>query len=105
MLVRKTYPRYRAKHKNRVWKLQHMTIEADEQRRKDADKDERDMEVFLRDVEEDPEMREQINLFADPSAAMATESDTDDEQFPGPRMQELLTSMEALAIEDMDTTE
>jgi len=83
ILVRKTYPNRRKKNKARNWKLRSIAKEAEDNadapasgvgrgalgRRGgvDAKNVERDYELFLRDLEEDPEMRAAVNLYkADP---------------------------------------
>jgi nonsense-mediated mRNA decay protein 3 len=76
ILVRKTYPNRRRKAKARNWKLRSIAKEAEEVgdntvgrgalgRRggNDAKNVERDYELFLRDLEEDKEMRAAVNLY------------------------------------------
>jgi nonsense-mediated mRNA decay protein 3 len=75
VLVRKTYPQRRKKSKQRQWRLRSMAKEAEEEATpnsrgvvgrlggRDEKKVERDYEHFLRDLEEDPEMRGAINLY------------------------------------------
>lgn len=75
VLIKKSYPNRRKKHKNRNWKLKSIAKEAEEGpdafgrgalgRRGgvDQDKVERDYENFLRDLEEDPELRATVNLY------------------------------------------
>lgn len=67
VLVKKSYPR---KHKaggktRRNWKLKRMNREESEMapRKQDQNKLERDFEMFLRDVEEDEELRAGLNLY------------------------------------------
>lgn len=78
ILVRKTYPNRRKKTKTRNWKIRSIAKEAEDVaegsntvgrgalgRRggNDAKNVERDYELFLRDLEEDKEMRAAINLY------------------------------------------
>lgn len=76
ILVRKTYPNRRRKAKARNWKLKSIAKEAEDVgdstvgrgalgRRggNDAKNVERDYELFLRDLEEDKEMRAAVNLY------------------------------------------
>lgn len=76
MLVKKTYPNRRKKNKSRNWKLRSIGREADEEGEtgsgrgvvgrmggRDQKKVEADYELFLRDLEEDPEMRGAVNLY------------------------------------------
>lgn len=100
-LVRKTYPYRRAKKKPRVWKLRALAKEKAEQRAAQDDMDAEDYETFLRDLEEDPEMRSQVNLYKAETAAMsATSSDSDVEaDFPDIQMQELLEEFDGMQLE------
>jgi len=84
ILVKKTYPNRRKKSKARNWKLRSIAKEAGEEGEtsgargaigrmggRDAKKVEQDYEIFLRDLEEDPELRAGINLYKAPDAPMA----------------------------------
>ena len=64
LLVKKHYPR-RRKDKTRVWKLRHISREESEMlpRKQDKDRAERDYELFLREIEEDTELRQTLQLF------------------------------------------
>jgi len=73
VIVRKTYPRVRRRQKQRIWKLKHFdNVEEEEEEfggkkkrgNEDAKKN-RDYETFLKDLDEDPEMRGQIQLYKD----------------------------------------
>ena len=92
ILVRKTYPNRRRKAKTRNWKLKSIAKEAEDVdnekvvgrgalgRRGGVDQKnvERDYELFLRDLEEDKEMRAAVNLYrADANAAEAADDDAD----------------------------
>jgi nonsense-mediated mRNA decay protein 3 len=76
VLVKKTYPNRRKKNKARNWKLRSIAKEAGEEGEtsaargvvgrlggRDQRKVEEDYELFLRDLEEDPEMRGMVNLY------------------------------------------
>lgn len=78
ILVKKTYPNRRKKSKPRNWKLRSIAKEADGEENinggvgrgalgrrggVDQQKVEKDYELFLRDLEEDPELRSAINLY------------------------------------------
>lgn len=74
ILVKKTYPNRRKKNRPRHWKLKSIAKEAEEDttvgrgalgRRGGVDQKnvERDYELFLRDLEEDKEMRQAVNLY------------------------------------------
>ncbi|KAJ3479314.1 hypothetical protein NLI96_g9154 [Meripilus lineatus] len=76
ILVKKTYPNRRKKNKTRNWKLRSMAKEAGEEGDtgnargvvgrmggRDTKKVDEDYELFLRDIEEDEEMRGAVNLY------------------------------------------
>ncbi|KAI5451426.1 ribosome-binding protein [Naganishia albida] len=78
VLVKKTYPNRRKKSKPRNWKLKSIAVEADDNAHQtggvgrgalgrrggvDSQKVEKDYELFLRDLEEDPEFRSAVNLY------------------------------------------
>lgn len=75
ILIKKTYPARRKKNKPRAWRLKSMAKEVEEDTQtdrkgmigkmggRDQKKVEQDYELFLRDLEEDPEMRSAVNLY------------------------------------------
>ena len=66
VLVKKVYPRKVGNKKKRAWKIKHMEKEKEEGKRsakRQEDKEERDYEGFLEEIEEDPEMRAKINIY------------------------------------------
>lgn len=76
ILVKKSYPNRRKKSKSRNWQLRSIAKEAGEEGEtgkergvvgrmggRDQKKVEEDYELFLRDLEEDPEMRGAVNLY------------------------------------------
>ncbi|KAJ9121479.1 hypothetical protein QFC22_002095 [Naganishia vaughanmartiniae] len=78
VLVKKTYPNRRKKSKPRNWKLKSIAVEADDMAHQtggvgrgalgrrgnvDSSKVEKDYELFLRDLEEDPELRSAVNIY------------------------------------------
>jgi nonsense-mediated mRNA decay protein 3 len=80
VLVKKTYPNRRKKNKTRGWRLRSMAKEAAEDDTtapsrgvvgrmggRDQKKVDNDYEIFLRDLEEDPEMRSAVNLYKAPT--------------------------------------
>lgn len=96
ILVRKTYPNRRRKAKARNWKLKSIAKEAEDVgdstvgrgalgRRggNDAKNVERDYELFLRDLEEDKEMRAAVNLYRVNNPAPAAAPDGDEEMGGG----------------------
>ncbi len=120
VLVRKSYPNARKRSKGRNWKLRSMAKTEDLEGRTKTEKmnAEKDMELFLRDVEEDAELRGMMNLFKAEAAthAAASEGEDDDdemmnseeepeEDFPEISMDELLEDMGDMNIDDDEATE
>jgi len=75
LLVKKSYSERRRKPRRRAWKLQSLAKEQEESewtaqrgRKLDTSQYEQEYEEFMQDLEEDPEMRAQINLYRDPEA-------------------------------------
>ncbi|KAI5304175.1 hypothetical protein KEM56_006770 [Ascosphaera pollenicola] len=117
VLVKKSYPRKR-KNKNRKWKLKRMARETEDEGpssgRTRADRAgfvEDDFEMFLRDVEEDPELRSTLALYKAKNAqkpkpdAMAIDEegegeDDEDDGVPQINMDELLDDFEEMGISD-----
>ena len=64
ILVKKAYAR-KKKSKSRNWRLKRMTRDEGElvPKKQDQDRVERDLEMFMRDVEEDPELRNAFSLY------------------------------------------
>lgn len=108
VLVKKHYTR-KKKGKSRNWRLKRMAKEESEMlpRKQDQDKMERDFEMFLRDVEEDQELRAGLALYKaeqqrqDAEAMEVEESEFGDEdeglEIP---MEQLLDDMEDLTMDD-----
>jgi nonsense-mediated mRNA decay protein 3 len=85
ILVKKAYPNRRKKSKARNWKLRSMAKEADEEGAtgaargaigrmggRDSKKVEEDYEIFLRELEEDPDLRANVNLYKAADVKMDT---------------------------------
>ncbi|SJX64274.1 probable NMD3-nonsense-mediated mRNA decay protein [Sporisorium reilianum f. sp. reilianum] len=80
VLVKKSYPERKKRSKNRMWKLKSMAKEAEDPAAEgavgrgavgrrgglDSQRVERDYELFLRELEEDEELRGTVNLYRDP---------------------------------------
>jgi len=123
VLVKKTYPNRRKKARTRPWRLKSIAKEAEDPSAGghgrgalgrmggvDQAKVERDYEMFLRELEEDPELRGNVNLYkADgeparkPAAdSMDVDDATDDEEeepdFPEVKLDELLNDFEEMSI-------
>jgi len=66
VLVKKSYPSRRKRVRARQWKLKELSKEEEnngEKSKAEVAKAEQDYELFLRDIEEDPELRGMINLY------------------------------------------
>lgn len=108
LLVKKHYARKR-KPKTRAWRLKRMARDEGELLPKKADQErmDADYEMFLRDVEEDPELRQTLALYkaeqrkkaADEMSVVTTE-DSGDEDVPTIDVDELLEDMEEMDIND-----
>lgn len=70
LLVRKTYPQRQDRQNARVFKLKRLPMHKDDNGTQplDEDRNAHDYEHFLRDIEEDPDQRAEINLYADKQA-------------------------------------
>lgn len=124
MLVKKNYPR-KKKSKNRNWRLKRMALEESEMlpRKQDQERAERDYEMFLRDVEEDTELRNSLALYKStrknpprtqrmegielqhppeqpPAASEIGEDSDEDGELPEISLEELLDDLEGMRVED-----
>lgn len=124
VLVKKSYPNRRKKNKSRGWRLRSIGKEAHEEGEtgggrgvvgrmggRDQKKIEDDYEIFLRELEEDPEMRGTINLYKstpgepDPDAKMDDGSGTKRGGKKGKRAQFAMDVDAAAAPAAEDTAE
>jgi len=106
MLVKKHYAR-RRKPKSRAWKLKRMNKDEGEllPKKTDQERMDADYEMFLRDVEEDPELRQTLALYKaqqrkkqeDEMSVVATE-DSGDEEVPKIDVDDLLDDLEEMDI-------
>ena len=114
MLVKKFYAR-KKKNKSRNWRLKRMNKDEGEMlpKKQDQDRMERDFEMFLRDVEEDTELRSTVALYKAQqekrerdrmegveTASVAETEETEGEELPRIEMEELLDEFEGLEVED-----
>ncbi|EEB08716.2 60S ribosomal export protein NMD3 [Schizosaccharomyces japonicus yFS275] len=108
IIVKKTYSNPKRR-KNRFWKLKSIGIDQGElePKKQDLERQERDYELFLRNLEEDPELRQNINLYKNdayrPPADNEMEEDDeeiDDEEVPAISVDELLDDVESMHIAD-----
>jgi len=119
VLVKKTFPNRRKKTKQRAWRLKSIAKEAGEDndvgrgalgRRGGLDqaKVEADYEIFLRELEEDPELRGTINLYKSKDAERqptrrvddmdvdGSETEEEEVDFPDIQLDELLDNITIL---------
>lgn len=114
VLVKKHYAR-KKKNKNRNWRLKRMALEHEQEaaagggRQQDQDRLEADFEMFLRDVEEDHELRNTLDLYKNKNNAGNTagqggdameEDDESEDEAPKINMDELLDDFDELNMED-----
>ncbi|EHK99598.1 putative 60S ribosomal export protein NMD3 [Glarea lozoyensis 74030] len=106
LLVKKFYARKR-KSKNRNWRLKRMNRDDGDLLPKKADQEklDNDYEMFLRDVEEDAELRATMALYKeqqqakrDAEAMSVAETDDADDETPKVNMEELLDEFDELQI-------
>ncbi|KAK2997982.1 hypothetical protein RJ639_025161 [Escallonia herrerae] len=104
ILIKKSYEEKRQKKrgKPRAWKLKSLSMEVDDtaKGRADEEKMNSEYEQFLRDLEENPDMRFNISLYRDKEyqpSEMASE--TDGEDAPAVPLEELLADLD---LSDMD---
>ncbi|KAF3483318.1 60S ribosomal export protein NMD3 [Arthroderma uncinatum] len=108
MLVKKHYPR-KKKNKNRNWRLKRLDREEEEERpskKQSSNKLEEDFELFLRDVEEDAELRSTLALYKAKHAKkveadameVVEEEDEDEDEVPKINVDELLEDFEELNV-------
>ncbi|KAI9139720.1 NMD3 family-domain-containing protein [Paraphysoderma sedebokerense] len=110
ILVKKSYPDRRKANKPRKWKLKSLAADTDESalnnNAKEQAKIENDYEAFLRDLEEDTELRSSVNLYKNTEvlkrqeeqrlAGMqqgAMDQDDEDQDFPEVSLEELLDDL------------
>jgi len=108
MLVKKFYAR-KKKSKNRNWRLRRMAKDEGDllPKKSDQEKMDRDYEMFLRDVEEDTELRQTMALYKaqqqakkDAEAMSVVETEDGDDETPQINMDELLDEFDELNVKD-----
>ncbi|GAB7350726.1 hypothetical protein MBLNU459_g1279t1 [Dothideomycetes sp. NU459] len=122
VLVKKAYPRRKkASGRARNWKLKRMAKEEDDvlPRKQDQDRLERDFEMFLRDVEEDEDLRQTMAVYKAQREAAAVaaahdkeemdmetdaedDGDSDDDEGPQIPMDQLLDEFEEMNMDDAE---
>ncbi|KAI1653568.1 NMD3-domain-containing protein [Daldinia decipiens] len=111
VVVKKHYPN-RRRNRKRVWKVRRMAKDEGEllPRKTDQERQDREFEQFLRDIEEDEEFRQGVQLYKQPArkkqademsvTTAAEDGDEGDDDVPRVDMNELLEDFDELAIED-----
>ncbi len=114
MLVKKLYAR-KKKNKSRHWRLKRMVKDEGDllPKKQDQERMERDFEMFLRDIEEDTELRSTVALYKArqekkekdameglEAASVAETEETVDEEIPKIDMEELLDEFNELGVDD-----
>eukprot|EP00026_Physarum_polycephalum_P007496 Phypoly_transcript_07558.p1 GENE.Phypoly_transcript_07558~~Phypoly_transcript_07558.p1 ORF type:complete len:531 (+),score=69.79 Phypoly_transcript_07558:64-1593(+) len=118
VLVKKVFPNRKSRNRKRKWQLKRLEVEEEGGRKGTETKAEAEYEEFMRDLEEDPEMRSGVIMYKapgkTPQAADATASnaadnasmadaDEDDPDFPDVTLDELVEDVATLALdEDME---
>ena len=126
LLVKKSYQekrrRRRAKGVNRVWKLQRLEMVNDDDAlgnkavSREHDRAANDEEAFMQELEEDEELRGNVNFFKDENAPVrnaraGTETDDDDDDVPEVPIESLLDGLSlmrtqgAIGEDDIDDDE
>lgn len=106
ILIKKSYEekRQRKRGKARPWKLKSMNMEVDISRsRVDEDKRHTEYEDFLKDLEENPELRFNVSLYRNreyQSSEMASTDGGDD--VPSIPLEELIADLDLSDVEDVD---
>jgi len=110
VIVRKTYPNRKNRQRSRKFLLKNLKKETPENNRAKKDKGEEDYETFLKDIEEDPEMRADMLLYKrkqqkqskDDEKMHGSGGDSDDESdgFPEIDMNELIEDMTGSLVID-----
>eukprot|EP00479_Gromia_sphaerica_P013478 TRINITY_DN7526_c0_g1_i1.p1 TRINITY_DN7526_c0_g1~~TRINITY_DN7526_c0_g1_i1.p1 ORF type:complete len:296 (+),score=60.65 TRINITY_DN7526_c0_g1_i1:666-1553(+) len=106
VLVRKIYPR----RYKRKWRLKQLTMERQQRYDKKGSKDEldredRERERFLQQLEEDPDMRKDVNIYRIRDVKMGGDSETeskedgDEEDRPMVKLEEMLDDMSFSDVE------
>eukprot|EP00276_Gloeochaete_wittrockiana_P013997 CAMPEP_0184333316 /NCGR_PEP_ID=MMETSP1089-20130417/2314_1 /TAXON_ID=38269 ORGANISM="Gloeochaete wittrockiana, Strain SAG46.84" /NCGR_SAMPLE_ID=MMETSP1089 /ASSEMBLY_ACC=CAM_ASM_000445 /LENGTH=492 /DNA_ID=CAMNT_0026657061 /DNA_START=17 /DNA_END=1495 /DNA_ORIENTATION=+ len=101
ILVKKHFERTNRK-RLRKWKLRNLDKEEQDNLRKgDADRMADDYEAFMQEIEEDPEMRNQINLYKAVSDDQLAAESSDAEGVPQVDISELLDDFDQMKMEDV----
>ena len=109
VLVKKCYPTRNNRHRHRAWKLKQLEKESEQKKKKnDKAREGEELEYFMREMEENPELRSKINIYKDPFARKKRQDDVDmeeDDEDDGyeevdVKMDELLEDLGGLTVKD-----
>lgn len=89
-LVKKSYRHLRKSRRSRNWALKNLDMEVDQDNENDEG---RDVEDFMDDLEEDKELRDNINIYRSNVMRIATESDAELADVPKIPLEELLEDL------------
>lgn len=86
VIVKKIFPQ-RKENNRRIWKLKRMELE--------KSKDDAEFDEFMNDLEEDPEMRQKMNLFRNEAVQIEEkkEGEDEDEDYPEVQLHELIDQL------------
>lgn len=108
VLVKKSYLNRRKKSKARNWKLKSLNAQGDSTESKkskkvDQSRYEKDYEQFLQELEEDDELRQNVNLYKETSARSFVVQDPDEmeiveDDLPGIPLEEILEDMSEMTL-------
>ncbi|XP_053382843.1 60S ribosomal export protein NMD3-like isoform X5 [Mercenaria mercenaria] len=90
VIVKKVYADKKKRNRRRKWKLQHLN---DELHNLDSDSVMNEYTDFLEDLEEDPTIRQNVNIYKDKNRIPIDTDDTDEEGIPQISLQEMLDDL------------
>ncbi|TID28829.1 hypothetical protein CANINC_002260 [Pichia inconspicua] len=111
VLVKKHYMRSNKRMKNRQWKLKRMANERKDivanevldsrQAKQEEERAEKDYEMFLQELEEDEELRQNINLYKSEKAGVKLDEDEMEEEDDAPQINidELLDELDEMTLD------
>lgn len=90
VLVKKVYADKKKRNRHRMWKLRHLN---DELHNLETDSAMNEYTDFLEDLEEDPTLRQNINIYKDTARIPVDTDEVDDEGIPTISLQEMLDDL------------
>ena len=89
VLVKKVFADSTVRQRKRKWKLKHLAVGDG----METESIERDYNDFLNDLEEDPAIRQNVNVYKDVNKMAVDTDDTDDEGIPRITLAEMLDEL------------